>query len=53
MVKTLSATDFTATNIMTSGLTVNGNATTTGTLNVGNSQANGTISINGKVARYQ
>ena len=50
MVKTLSATDFTATNIMTSGLTVNGNATTTGTLNVGNSQANGKISINGKVS---
>lgn len=49
-VKTLIATNFTATNITTSGLTVNGNATTTGTLNVGNSQANGTISINGKVS---
>ncbi|MCB5503293.1 H-type lectin domain-containing protein [Coprococcus eutactus] len=49
-VKTLSATNFTSTNITTSGLTVNGNATTTGTLNVGNSQANGKISINGKVS---
>lgn len=49
-VKTLSATNFTATSITTSGLTVNGNATTTGTLNVGNSQANGKISINGKVS---
>lgn len=49
-VKTLSATNFTVTNITTSGLTVNGNATTTGTLNVGNSQANGKISINGKVS---
>ena len=49
-VKTLSATNFMATNITTSGLTVNGNATTTGTLNVGNSQANGKISINGKVS---
>ena len=48
-VKTLNATNFTATSITTSGLTVNGNATTTGTLNVGNSQANGKISINGKV----
>ena len=46
----MSATNFTATNITTSGLTVNGNATTTGTLNVGNSQANGKISINGKVS---
>ena len=49
-VKTLSATNFTVTSITTSGLTVNGNATTTGTLNVGNSQANGKISINGKVS---
>lgn len=49
-VKTLSATNFMATNITTSGLTVNGNATTTGTLNVGNSQANGKIFINGKVS---
>ena len=49
-VKTLSATNFTSTSITTSGLTVNGNATTTGTLNVGNSQANGKISINGKVS---
>lgn len=49
-VKALSATNFTATSITTSGLTVNGNATTTGTLNVGNSQANGKISINGKVS---
>ena len=49
-VKTLSATNFTSTNITTSGLTVNGNATTTGTLNVGNSQVNGKISINGKVS---
>ena len=48
-VKTLNTTDFTANSIITSGLTVNGNATTTGTLNVGNSQANGKISINGKV----
>lgn len=49
-VKTLNATNFTATSVITSGLTVNGNATTTGTLNVGNSQANGKISINGKVS---
>lgn len=49
-VKTLNATNFTATSITTSGLTVNSNATTTGTLNVGNSQANGKISINGKVS---
>lgn len=48
-VKTLNTTDFTANSIITNGLTVNGNATTTGTLNVGNSQANGKISINGKV----
>lgn len=48
-VKTLNTTDFTANSIITSGLTVNGNTTTTGTLNVGNSQANGKISINGKV----
>ena len=48
-VKTLNTTDFTANSIITSGLTVNGNATTTGTLNVGNSQANGKISVNGKV----
>ena len=48
-VKTLNTTDFTANSIITSELTVNGNATTTGTLNVGNSQANGKISINGKV----
>lgn len=50
VVKTLNATDVTATSVITSGLTVNGNATTTGTLNVGNSQANGKISINGKVS---
>lgn len=49
-VKTLNTTDFTANSIITSGLTVNGNATTTGTLNVGNSQANGKIFINGKVS---
>lgn len=49
-VKTLNTTDFTANSIITSGLTVNGNTTTTGTLNVGNSQANGKISINGKVS---
>lgn len=49
VVKTLNATDVTAHSITTSALTVNGNATTTGTLNVGNSQANGKISINGKV----
>lgn len=48
-VKTLNTTDFTANSIITNGLTVNGNTTTTGTLNVGNSQANGKISINGKV----
>lgn len=46
----MSATNFTTTSITTSELTVNGNATTTGTLNVGNSQANGKISINGKVS---
>lgn len=50
VVKTLNATNVTATSVTTSGLTVNGNATTTGTLNVGNSQTNGKISINGKVA---
>lgn len=50
VVKTLNATDVTATSVTTSGLTVNGNATTTGTLNVGNSQTNGKISINGKVS---
>lgn len=50
VVKTLNATDVTAHNMTTSALTVNGNATTTGTLNVGNSQANGKISINGKVS---
>ena len=50
VVKTLNATDVTAHNMTTSALTVNGNATTTGTLNVGNSQANGKLSINGKVA---
>lgn len=49
-VKTLNATNFTATSVIASGLTVNGNATTTGTLNVGNSQVNGKISINGKVS---
>lgn len=49
VVKTLNANDITATSVTTSGLTVNGNATTTGTLNVGNSQANGKISVNGKV----
>ena len=50
VVKTLNATDVTAHNMTTSALTVNGNATTTGTLNVGNSQANGKLSINGKVS---
>lgn len=50
VVKTLNANDITATSVTTSGLTVNGNATTTGTLNVGNSQTNGKISINGKVS---
>ena len=50
VVKTLNANDIPATSVTTSGLTVNGNATTTGTLNVGNSQANGKISINGKVS---
>lgn len=50
VVKTLNATDVTAHNMTTSALTVNGNATTTGTLNVGNSQVNGKISINGKVS---
>ena len=50
VVKTLNATDVTATSVTTSGLTVNGNATTTGTFNVGNSQTNGKISINGKVS---
>lgn len=50
VVKTLNATDVTAHSVTTSALTVNGNATTTGTLNVGNSQANGKISVNGKVA---
>ena len=49
VVKTLNATDVTAHNMTTSALTVNGNATTTGTLNVGNSQANGKVSVNGKV----
>lgn len=49
-VKTLSATNFTATNITTSELTVNGNATTTGTLNVGNSATNGKVSLNNRVA---
>lgn len=49
VVKTLNATDVTAHNMTTSALTVNGNATTTGTLNVGNSQANGKLSVNGKV----
>lgn len=49
-VKTLSATNFTSTSITTSGLTVNGNATTTGTLNVGNSSTNGKLSLNNKIA---
>ena len=49
-VKTLSATNFTATSITTSGLTVNGNATTTGTLNVGNSSTNGKLSLNNRIA---
>ena len=48
-VKTLSATNFTSTSITTSGLTVNGNATTTGTLNVGNSSTNGKLSLNNKI----
>lgn len=50
VVKTLNANDITATSVTTSELTVNGDATTTGTLNVGNSQTNGKISINGKVS---
>lgn len=49
VVKTLDVTDVTATSITTSALTVNGNTTTTGMLNVGNSQANGKVSVNGKV----
>lgn len=49
-VKTLSATNFTATSITTSELTVNGNATTTGTLNVGNSATNGKVFLNNRVA---
>lgn len=49
-VKTLSATNFTSTSITTSELTVNGNATTTGTLNVGNSATNGKLSLNNKIA---
>lgn len=50
VVKTLNATDVTAHSITTSALTVNGNATTTGTLNVGNAATNGKVSINNKVA---
>lgn len=50
VVKTLNATDVTAHSITTSALTVNGNATTTGTLNVGNSATNGKVSLNNKVA---
>lgn len=49
-VKTLSATNFTATSITTNGLAVNGNATTTGTLNVGNSSTNGKLSLNNRIA---
>lgn len=49
-VKTLSATNFMATSITASGLTVNGNATTTGTLNVGNSATNGKVFLNNRVA---
>lgn len=49
-VKTLSATNFMSTSITTSELTVNGNATTTGTLNVGNSATNGKLSLNNKIA---
>lgn len=50
VVKTLSATDVTANSIATSALTVDGNATTTGTLNVGNSATNGKVSLNNRVA---
>lgn len=50
VVKTLNATDVTAHSMTTSALTVNGNATTTGTLNVGNSATNGKVSLNNKVA---
>ena len=50
VVKTLNANDITATSVTTSALTVNGDATTTGTLNVGNSAANGKLSLNNKIA---
>lgn len=50
VVKTLNANDITATSVTTSELTVNGDATTTGTLNVGNSAANGKLSLNNKIA---
>lgn len=50
IVKTLNANDITATSVTTSGLTVNGDATTTGTLNVGNSSTNGKLSLNNKIA---
>lgn len=50
VVKTLNVNDITATSVITSGLTVNGNATTTGTLNVGNSSTNGKLSLNNKIA---
>nr|DAH89575.1 MAG TPA: YadA-like protein [Caudoviricetes sp.] len=50
VVKTLNVTDVTTNSITTSALTVNGNATTTGTLNVGNSATNGKVSLNNKVA---
>lgn len=50
VVKTLNANDITATSVTTSGLTVNGDATTTGTLNVGNSSTNGKLSLNNKIA---
>ena len=50
VVKTLNANDITATSVTTSELTVNGDATTTGTLNVGNSSTNGKLSLNNKIA---
>lgn len=50
VVKTLNANDITATSVTTSELTVNGDATTTGTLNVGNSATNGKLSLNNKIA---
>ena len=50
VVKTLNANDITATSVTTSELTGNGDATTTGTLNVGNSATNGKLSLNNKIA---